>query len=241
MQPEAPPPQQARRRRLYRRGDDKVIGGVASGLGDYFRADPVLFRIGFIALAFAGGAGIVLYGVAWIVMPPSHGGLSPGEEALRRARARRPPAWIAGVLVGIGVGPLVDGLGGDRPALIWGGVLGALGVLLSPRAPRGGAGGLGPRVGPAAPPPPPVPSVLPPGVGSPPPPPPPLGSDASVTAPQPGVRRVRQRSRLGWATVGTLFLAIGVAVLLDNTNAVSISLSQYFALAVLVLAVGLVL
>ena len=74
------------------------------------------------------------------------------------------------------------------------------------------------------------------GAGSPPPPPPPPGADVAITAPLPSVGRVRQRSRLGWATIGALFLAIGVAVLLDNTNAVSISLSQYFALAVLVLA-----
>src|SRR5437763_14213206 len=103
----APPPPTGSRR-LYRRADDKVIAGVATGLGDYFRADPVRFRIGFIALAFAGGAGIVLYGVAWLVMPPSHGGPSPGEEALRRAGTRRLPAWIAVVLLVIGVGLLVN-------------------------------------------------------------------------------------------------------------------------------------
>ena len=86
---------------------------------------PVLFRIGFIALAFAGGAGIVLYGVAWIVMPPSHGGLSPGEEAFRRAGTgtRRLLAWIAVVLLVIGAGLFVNELGVHRPDLIWGGIL----------------------------------------------------------------------------------------------------------------------
>src|SRR2546423_9720155 len=108
MQPEAPPPQQARRRRLYRRTDDKVIAGVASGLGDYFRVDPVLFRIGFIALAFAGGAGIVLYGIAWIVMPPVHGGPSPGEEALRRAGSFPLRAWVPVGLLGVRDGSVLN-------------------------------------------------------------------------------------------------------------------------------------
>src|SRR5436190_2161126 len=131
MQTQAPPPpQQARRRRLFRRTDDKVIAGVASGLGDYFRVDPVLFRIGFIALTFAGGAGLVLYLVAWIVMPPSHGGPSPGEEALRRAGGFRIGAWLAVVLLVIGAGLLVNDFGVHRPDLIWGAILIVLGVLL---------------------------------------------------------------------------------------------------------------
>src|SRR5437016_10609721 len=162
----AAPPPPTQRRRLYRRTDDKVIAGVASGLGDYFRADPVLFRIGFIALAFAGGAGIVLYGVAWIVMPPPHGGPSPGEEAFRRAGTgtRRLLAWIAVVLLVIGAGLFVNELGVHRPDLIWGGILVALGVLLFHHATTREDEELGPPVGPDAPAPPPVPSVLTPGV-----------------------------------------------------------------------------
>ena len=53
-----------KRRRLVRLVDHKVIAGVAAGLGDYFDLDPVLFRIGFVVLAFAGGAGLIAY-VLW--------------------------------------------------------------------------------------------------------------------------------------------------------------------------------
>ena len=35
-------------RLLRRRGDDRVLGGVASGLADYFNVDPLLVRIGFV-------------------------------------------------------------------------------------------------------------------------------------------------------------------------------------------------
>src|SRR5919112_1865473 len=42
---------QAERRFLRRGTDDRVIGGVASGLGDYLNVDPLLIRIGFVGTA----------------------------------------------------------------------------------------------------------------------------------------------------------------------------------------------
>lgn len=56
-------------RRLRRSVSDKVVGGVAGGLGHYFELDPVLVRIAFVLLVLAGGSGILLYIVLWIVMP----------------------------------------------------------------------------------------------------------------------------------------------------------------------------
>jgi phage shock protein PspC (stress-responsive transcriptional regulator) len=46
-----------------------VVGGVASGLGLYFGIDPVVFRIGFVALTLAGGAGLLVYLLLWAVLP----------------------------------------------------------------------------------------------------------------------------------------------------------------------------
>jgi len=57
------------KRKLYRDMDNAVIGGVASGLGNYFDVDPVLFRIIFIALIFAGGSAFPVYILLWIAMP----------------------------------------------------------------------------------------------------------------------------------------------------------------------------
>ena len=55
--------------RLLRRSrTDKVIGGVCGGLGRYLGVDPVLLRIAFVVLAVAGGSGILLYIVAWILI-----------------------------------------------------------------------------------------------------------------------------------------------------------------------------
>jgi len=61
-------------RRLYRSHKDKIIGGVAGGLGEYFEIDPVIVRIIFVAVAVAGGWGILAYILCWIIIPvnPAH-------------------------------------------------------------------------------------------------------------------------------------------------------------------------
>ena len=61
-------------RRLYRSHKDKIIGGVAGGLGEYFEIDPVIIRIIFVAVAVAGGWGILAYILCWIIIPvnPAH-------------------------------------------------------------------------------------------------------------------------------------------------------------------------
>ena len=71
-------------RLLRRRTSDRVIGGVAGGLGDYFNVDPLLIRIGFVGLIIFGGAGLVLYLVAWLLMPAEGQDLSPVEAVIRR-------------------------------------------------------------------------------------------------------------------------------------------------------------
>ncbi|HEX2057875.1 MAG TPA: PspC domain-containing protein [Actinomycetota bacterium] len=56
-----------RPRRLVRRTDDRAIGGVCSGLADYFDTDPVLFRIAFVVAGMFGWWWVYL--VAWAVIP----------------------------------------------------------------------------------------------------------------------------------------------------------------------------
>ncbi len=60
-----------RKRRLYRDIDNRVIGGVCSGLGAYFNLDPVVMRIIFVVLLLANGIGILAYLVLWIAVPKS--------------------------------------------------------------------------------------------------------------------------------------------------------------------------
>lgn len=59
-----------RSRKLYRDPDDKVLGGVCSGLGAYFNLDPVMVRIIFILLVILGaGSFLLVYIILWIVVP----------------------------------------------------------------------------------------------------------------------------------------------------------------------------
>jgi phage shock protein PspC (stress-responsive transcriptional regulator) len=88
--PEAPSP-----RRLTRSSKDRVIAGVAGGLGRYFSIDPVVVRIAFIVGAFFGGAGFIAYAAAWLLIP-SDDGANRGSDAAGVARR-----------LGIGLGMLV--------------------------------------------------------------------------------------------------------------------------------------
>ena len=54
---------------LRRDLDDRVVGGVCAGLGRRLGIDPVILRVAFVALAAAGGSGIVLYALAWLLIP----------------------------------------------------------------------------------------------------------------------------------------------------------------------------
>lgn len=55
--------------RMYRDPDHRIIGGVCSGMGAYWRIDPLIVRIIFLALILAGGLGILIYLILYIVLP----------------------------------------------------------------------------------------------------------------------------------------------------------------------------
>lgn len=62
-------------RRLYRSRTDTIIGGVAAGLATYLSADPALVRIAWaILVPLTGGAALLAYIVAWIVVPEEPAG-----------------------------------------------------------------------------------------------------------------------------------------------------------------------
>ncbi len=56
-------------KKLKRSRREKILAGVCGGVADYFSLDPVLVRLLWAAFALLEGAGILLYIVAWIVMP----------------------------------------------------------------------------------------------------------------------------------------------------------------------------
>jgi phage shock protein PspC (stress-responsive transcriptional regulator) len=81
--PSGPPPQDPQRDtgprvdrdqvrdlgRLRRTRVDRKVAGVAGGLGRHLDVDPLILRVAFVVLVFFGGAGLILYGACWLLVP----------------------------------------------------------------------------------------------------------------------------------------------------------------------------
>lgn len=226
-------------RRLRRRTDDRVIAGVASGLGDYFNVDPLLIRIGLVASLVFGGLGIFLYAAAWLLVPTDTDDRSNAERLLGRAA---PIGGLFGaILVFIGavvvLGILTDisTRSGAFAGLAFAVVVVAIGAMLLRRGGPDDAGtppappstGDGPAPDPAAP-------------GA--------TAEASATgAPAAEIARsaVRRASRppspLGWYVIGAGLIGSGLLALATNVSGVDVALGQYFGLALGVIGAGLLI
>ncbi len=231
-------------------GPDRYVAGVGGGLARHLDVDPVVVRVALAVLAFFGGAGLLLYGVAWLVVP---------EDGAERARlsldARSRTVALAGTGVLATLALLGDTLGGDW--FPWPLALVALLVFLvvtrrdrratpppppygpppgayGPRQPYGPPPGpYGPRQ-PYGPPPaaygPPRPPGPPPATGWSPPPP---------AAPLP--RHPRRRGpRLFPATLAAIALAVGVLGVIDVAGT-AVAPAAYPAIALGVTALALLL
>jgi phage shock protein C len=56
-------------KKLYRSTTNKILGGVCGGLGEYFDVDPVIIRVLWVIFMLAGGAGVIAYIIAWLIIP----------------------------------------------------------------------------------------------------------------------------------------------------------------------------
>ncbi|HEU4701262.1 MAG TPA: PspC domain-containing protein [Conexibacter sp.] len=84
-------------RRLQRSRSDRMVAGVAGGLARYFDIHPAVFRVGFVVLTLLGGAGVLIYAAAALVMPDEGKEDSIATAALRNRRDRPWP------LIGLGL------------------------------------------------------------------------------------------------------------------------------------------
>jgi signal transduction histidine kinase len=57
-----------------------VLAGVAAGLANRIGIDPLIVRVGFIAASAAGGFGLVVYVVLWLLMPGEGSERAPVEQ-----------------------------------------------------------------------------------------------------------------------------------------------------------------
>lgn len=108
-----PPPPHQDLDRLRRSTSNRYIAGVAGGLGRHFNIDPTVIRVLLVVLTFFGGAGLVIYGVCWLLVPedgaehaPIHVGAEPRKILLLAA---------AGIAFLLAVGDSFNGFDGAWP------------------------------------------------------------------------------------------------------------------------------
>lgn len=114
------------------RSDDRLVGGVASGIAEEIGVSPLTIRASFVVLAMACW-GILLYGLCWAAMT-IHGHLHPVATPVERSPKGANPATR-----GLGLGLVVAGLlmtfqqvdVGFEAALVWPTALGALGAVVA--------------------------------------------------------------------------------------------------------------
>ena len=56
-------------KKIYKSSTNKMIDGVCGGIGEYFNVDPTIIRLLWVAFALFGGAGLIGYIAAAIIMP----------------------------------------------------------------------------------------------------------------------------------------------------------------------------
>jgi len=92
---------------LRRSSSDRMVAGVCEGLSRHLDVDPIVIRVLFAALTLFGGAGVVLYVLAWLTIPADNAYDSAVSGWLRRDPER---ILVAGVTIA-GVAAVVTMIG----------------------------------------------------------------------------------------------------------------------------------
>jgi phage shock protein PspC (stress-responsive transcriptional regulator) len=95
-------------KRLRRSRSNRVLAGVSGGLGEYFELHPAVFRVSFVVLTLLGGAGILIYLAAALVMPDEGREDSIATAALRGRRDHPWPLIGLGLIVAAGAAVLSE-------------------------------------------------------------------------------------------------------------------------------------
>jgi phage shock protein PspC (stress-responsive transcriptional regulator) len=243
-----------------------MIGGVCGGLGRYAGIDPIIFRIVLAALAVFGGLGLLLYALAWLLMPEE--GTDTSE--LHRLFQGHASPWpiIAAIVIGfLGLVVFADVVK-HRPAGQFAVILIVLAVIAVIAMTRRTGNAPANAIPFGTPPTYAPPSYAPPTYTPPPPPyapaqyaaPPqypapqysaPLGPPAGfspsrpVYTPPPGYvppppKPPRPPSILGPLAISVGIVVIGVLFALDASHTIEISAQAIFAAALLTVGLALV-
>jgi phage shock protein PspC (stress-responsive transcriptional regulator) len=214
-------------RRLERRTSDRVIAGVAGGVGDYLNVDPVLIRAAFAGLMIFGGAGLVLYVALWLFMPTAGERDSIVESGVRWT-TRRGMRTATVVLIVLAVVFLTDWMTGGgyfsiEPAHIWA----IAAIVVGAAFLLGRSGGGATRSA--------DPSAIAEGAQA------AAGLQAAAGA-EPRLTPVAEpgeRSALPWLILGSVLLAVAALAVAGAAGGIRVAPSQYVGAAFVVAGVGL--
>jgi phage shock protein PspC (stress-responsive transcriptional regulator) len=226
------------RRRLTRAHDGRVVAGVCQGAARYFDIDPVIFRVVLAALTVFGGAGVVVYVLAWVLIPDEAAPETRVERWLTRGRwDLRQVALLA--IIGISVVVFLANarIFGHQYGVAAVAVLAALLLteligrqhghgLFPPRPPRAAHSATNPTAQTSSTPAPTAQTAAMPAF------------DWVAAAPVP--KPPKERAWLGWLTFGLIVLAAGVLSLVASSGAAHPQPADVLAVCVAVAGVGLV-
>lgn len=121
-------------KKLKRNTQNKVIGGVCSGLGEYFGIEPIIFRIVFLALLLGFGSGFFFYLILWLLMPagiPTQSAESVQDAEVVSEKKDRGSIIGGGTLILIGLFFLLrDYIPQIRWNMVWPVILIVVGIFL---------------------------------------------------------------------------------------------------------------
>ncbi|HEY4462481.1 MAG TPA: PspC domain-containing protein [Streptosporangiaceae bacterium] len=73
-------------KRLYRRREGRIVAGVCAGLAAYFGVDVTLVRLAFAVATIVWGLGVLIYLLAWAVIPEEGESASIVENVIKQQR-----------------------------------------------------------------------------------------------------------------------------------------------------------
>lgn len=136
-------------KKLYRSETNRVLAGVAGGLGEYFSIDPTIIRLIFVLLTVFGGGGVLVYIILWILIPSENNTDKDTEDTIKqnaeelKAKAQNfaqefkgmklehnPRNWLGYLVIFLGLIFLLDNFGILRFHLFWPVVLIGFGLFL---------------------------------------------------------------------------------------------------------------
>jgi phage shock protein PspC (stress-responsive transcriptional regulator) len=193
--------------RLRRSRQDRKVAGVAGGLARHLDIDPIILRVALVVLVFFGGAGLLIYGACWLLVPDEY-----TDEATLRLddRSRGVALILVGAIAALAVvGDSMGNWGFPWPLAIIGLIVLLVVSIRGDRRAR----------------------PVPPAAYVPPPPPPPGATYAAPPMPPPAPRNPKKRGPLlFWFTMALTALSVGLLGIADLAGA-PVTGSAYPALA----------